>query len=158
MRFYTIVALLGVCTANVVSALNVTETHHWGLFQKFVHRFDKSYTNLVEFEKRFDIFRDNLHYIREQNDMNHKFELGITPFADLTQEEFSSFNGIKKGGPFSSPCNKFSSSSSTVSLHSYDWRDHNAVTPVKIKDNVDHVGHLAQLDLWKEHGLLQREN
>jgi len=130
MRFYTIVALLGVCTTTVVSALNVTETQHWGLFQDFVHQFDKSYTNLVEFEKRFDIFRDNLHYIREQNDMNHKFELGITPFADLTLDEFSSFNGIKKGGPFSSPCNKFSSSSSSVPT-SYDWRDHNAVTPVK---------------------------
>jgi len=130
MRFYTIVALLGVCTANVVSALNVTETHHWGLFQDFVHKFDKSYTNLVEFEKRFDIFRDNLHYIGEQNGMNNKYELGVTRFADLTLDEFSSFNGIKLGGPFSSPCNKFSSSSSSVPT-SYDWREHNAVTPVK---------------------------
>lgn len=130
MRFYTIGALLGVCTSTVISALNVTETHHWGLFQDFVHKFDKSYTNLVEFEKRFDIFRDNLHYIGEQNGMNHKFELGVTRFADLTLDEFSSFNGIKLGGPFSSPCNKFSASSSSVPT-SYDWRDHNAVTPVK---------------------------
>ena len=130
MRFYTIGALLGVCTSTVISALNVTETHHWGLFQDFVHKFDKSYSNLVEFEKRFDIFRDNLHYIGEQNGMNHKYELGVTRFADLTLDEFSSFNGIKLGGPFSSPCNKFSSSSSSVPT-SYDWRDHNAVTPVK---------------------------
>ena len=130
MRFYTIGALLGVCTSTVISALNVTETHHWGLFQDFVHKFDKSYSNLVEFEKRFDIFRDNLHYIGEQNGMNNKYELGVTRFADLTLDEFSSFNGIKLGGPFSSPCNKFSSSSSSVPT-SYDWRDHNAVTPVK---------------------------
>ena len=130
MRFYTIVALLGVCTSTVVSALNVTETHHWGLFQDFVHKFDKSYTNLVEFEKRFDIFRDNLHYIGEQNGMNNKYELGVTRFADLTLDEFSSFNGIKLGGPFSSPCNKFSSSSSSVPT-SYDWREHNAVTDRK---------------------------
>jgi C1A family cysteine protease len=135
MGFYTIVALLGVCAANMGvvnmgAALNVTETYHWEMFQDFVHRFDKSYTNLVEFEKRFDIFRDNLHYIREQNDMNHKFKLGVTRFADLTQEEFSSFNGMKIEGPFSNHCNKFSSSSSNVPTL-YDWRDHNAVTPVK---------------------------
>jgi len=130
MRFYTIGALLGVCTSTVISALNVTETHHWGLFQNFVHKFDKSYTNLVEFEKRFDIFRENLHYIGEQNGMNNKYELGVTRFADLTIDEFSSFNGIKQGGPFSSPCNKFSSSSSSAPT-SYDWREHNAVTPVK---------------------------
>jgi len=131
MLFYSIMTFLGFSAASATAAsFNETDTHHWTVFQNFVHKFDKSYTNLVEFEKRFDIFRDNLHYIREQNGMNNKYELGVTRFADLTIDEFSSFNGIKQGGPFSSPCNKFSSSSSSVPT-SYDWREHNAVTPVK---------------------------
>lgn len=130
MLFYSIVAFLGFSTASATASFNETETHHWTVFQNFVHKFEKSYTNLVEFEKRFDIFRDNLHYIGEQNGMNNKYELGVTRFADLTIDEFSSFNGIKQGGPFSTACKKFTSSSGDVAV-SYDWRDHKAVTPVK---------------------------
>ena len=48
MRFYTIGALLGVCTSTVISALNVTETHHWGLFQNFVH-------NVILFSERANL-------------------------------------------------------------------------------------------------------
>jgi len=130
MLFYSIVAFLGFSTASATASFNETETHHWTVFQNFVHKFEKSYTNLVEFEKRFDIFRDNLYYIGEQNGMNNKYELGVTRFADLTIDEFSSFNGIKQGGPFSTACKKFTSSSGDVAV-SYDWRDHKAVTPVK---------------------------
>ena len=74
MLFYSIMTFLGFSAASATAAsFNETDTHHWTVFQNFVHKFDKSYTNLVEFEKRFDIFRDNLHYIREQNGMNNKY-------------------------------------------------------------------------------------
>jgi|TARA_B110000858_G_C17792147_1_gene470485 C1A family cysteine protease len=129
MLFYSIVAFLGFSAASATASFNETDSHHWTVFQKFINRFDKSYSNLVEFEKRYDIFRENLHYIHDQNQMGHSFELGVTPFADMTQDEFSRFNGMN-GGPFSSACKKFSSSSDDVAA-SYDWRDHEAVTPVK---------------------------
>ena len=129
MLFNSIVAFLGFSAVSATASFNETDSHHWTVFQNFIHRFDKSYSTLVELEKRFDIFRDNLHYIHEQNQMGHSFELGVTPFADMTQEEFSRFNGIK-AGPFSSPCKKFVSTDDDVAV-SYDWRDHKAVTPVK---------------------------
>ena len=36
--------------------------------------------------------------------------MGITPFADLTEEEFASFKRIRTTGPFSTGCDKFTSS------------------------------------------------
>ena len=108
MLFNSIVVFLGFSAASATASFNETDSHHWTVFQKFINRFDKSYSNLVEFEKRYDIFRENLHYIHDQNQMGHSFELGVTPFADMTQDEFSRFNGMN-GGPFSSACKKFSS-------------------------------------------------
>jgi KDEL-tailed cysteine endopeptidase len=127
MQLITIIATL--CLSSVVTAFNATE-HHWNSFQQFISRFDKSYSSLVEFEKRFEIFRNNLDYIRDHNAQTHSYTLGVTPFADLTDYEFASFNGIRKGRPVSSECAKFKSSDNTVPS-SYDWRSHGAVTPVK---------------------------
>ena len=71
-----------------------------------------------------------MQYVYEENSKNQGFTLGVTPFADITEDEFASFRGFRNGGPFSTGCSKFQSSSSSVPS-SYDWRDHNAVTPVK---------------------------
>lgn len=113
-----------------VNALNTTEDRQWVSFQQFMHRFEKSYPNVAQLESRFEIFKDNIEYIRIENDKTHSFKLGITPFADLTNDEFASFNGIRTTGPFSSVCDKFQSTSDSLP-DSYDWRDNNAVTPVK---------------------------
>ena len=125
--FFTVASfVVGIASMN---AFNVTD-QQWSSFESFIHRFDKSYTSLSNLEKRFEIFKDNMEFIVQENAKGHSFQLGVTPFADLTEDEFSSFNGIRTGGPFSSGCGKFQSTSTTVS-DSYDWRDHGAVTPVK---------------------------
>jgi C1A family cysteine protease len=126
MMFYTVVSMLAMASVN---AFNETE-HHWNGFQNFIHHYEKTYPTISQLEKRFDIFRSNMEYIIEENAKGHSFKLGVTPFADLTIEEFSSFNGIRTGGPFSTGCDKFQSTSTSVA-DSYDWREHNAVTPVK---------------------------
>lgn len=115
--------------ASVVSSFNVTD-HHWTRFQTFIHRFEKSYGSLVELEKRFEIFRSNMEFIDEESSKNHPYTLGVTPFADLTEDEFSAFKGIRTEGPFSTGCEKFKSHVTSVP-DTMDWRDHNAVTPVK---------------------------
>jgi KDEL-tailed cysteine endopeptidase len=126
MMFFTVVSMLAMASVN---AFNETE-HHWVGFQKFMHHYEKTYPTITQLEKRFDIFRSNMEYISEENAKGHSFQLGVTPFADLTNEEFSSFNGIRIGGPFSTGCDKFQSTSTSVA-EAYDWREHNAVTPVK---------------------------
>jgi KDEL-tailed cysteine endopeptidase len=126
MMFFTVVSMLAMASVN---AFNETE-HHWVGFQKFMNHYEKTYPTISQLEKRFDIFRSNMEYISEENAKGHSFQLGVTPFADLTNEEFSSFNGIRIGGPFSTGCDKFQSTSTSVA-EAYDWREHNAVTPVK---------------------------
>jgi len=126
MFFYGITSLMLLATA---SAFNSTD-HHWSRFQNFIHKFDKIYTSIGEFEKRFEIFKSNMEFIAEQNSQNLPYTLGVTPFADMTEDEFASLRGIRTGGPFSTGCSKFESSSVVVPS-SYDWREHNAVTPVK---------------------------
>ena len=131
MQLFTVVATL--CLTTMASAFKATAfnaTDHWSGFQKFITRFDKSYSNLIEFEKKFEVFKENMEYIREHNSHDHSYKLGVTPFADLTEDEFARFNGIRTGGPFSTGCDKFQSTSTDVPS-SYDWRDHNAVNPVK---------------------------
>jgi C1A family cysteine protease len=111
--------------------LNDTDSQNWHIFQEFISKFDKSYSSLLELDLRFDIFRENLRYIRKHNMLGHSYELGVTQFSDMTQNEFKVFNGLLRA-PFRSPCNKFVSYETDVMIKSeYDWREHNAVTSVK---------------------------
>lgn len=103
---------------------------HWMSFQSFVGKFEKKYNNVKEMIERFEIFRDNLHYIESENSKKYKYTLGITKFADLTHEEFKAFNGLSLEGPFRSPCGKYKFLDEKTP-DSYDWREHNAVTSVK---------------------------
>lgn len=142
MLSYSIPLIATLCLSSMATAtatvigFNTTE-NHWTLFQNFVNKFEKNYINLIDFESRFEIFKENMQYVHSENERQKSYQLGVTPFADLTREEFARFNGIKLGGPFSSPCSKFKSTelnnlrSVSDVPSSYDWRDHNAVTPVK---------------------------
>lgn len=99
------------------------------LFQKFTEHYDKSY-NLTEYGERFDIFRNNIYYIMDHNENNENVLLGITPFTDLTYEEFRTQNGFSNVHlRRSRGCD--SQVVSGERLNSIDWRDLGAVTYVK---------------------------
>lgn len=104
---------------------------HWDLWQDFILHHTKKYPSIDEYHNRFSIFKDNLEYTIDHNKYNEtSYTLGVTPFMDLTHEEFKSrFNGLI-GSSFGSSCSSFKSSNANLPS-SYDWRDHNAVTPVK---------------------------
>tara|TARA_X000000950_G_scaffold280091_1_gene374008 strand:- start:118 stop:1092 length:975 start_codon:yes stop_codon:yes gene_type:complete len=125
MRYLGLVFVFGM----LVNVLAHNETVVWRDFQNFVSKFKKSYSNLEEFEKRLEIFKENMEYVRTRNNLGGSFKLGITQFADLTSDEFAKYKGLGRR-PFSSPCDKFESLTSKLPL-SFDWRDYNAVTYVK---------------------------
>src|SRR5690606_15907257 len=53
----------------------------------YVHK--KHYDFSTEQGKyRFAVFKDNLNYIKSENAKQNSYKLGITPFADLTNEEY----------------------------------------------------------------------
>ena len=116
-------------TENLISA-----NDEWKQFSIFQERFARKYENLEEMEARFQIFRSNLRNIITHNlDVNQNFTMGVNQFTDLTPQEFKErfVGGFgKKADLESSSCVSFSGTGKTVP-DSYDWRDHNAVTPVK---------------------------
>jgi len=102
------------------------------LFQEFQQKFNKIYSNPLEYQNRFSIFSSNLQKIREHNlDIMQNFTLGINQFSDLTFDEFKT-NYI---GKLDSSVNRYGCQSYTSLANNtpdnLDWRSQNVVTPVK---------------------------
>lgn len=97
-------------------------------FMKFVMDHQKEYTTLSEFETRFNIFADTEAQIVAFNSGNETYTLGHNQFSDMTQEERAVFRGR-----LPTPAGKVHETYHVVGDYpaTWDWRDHNAVTPVK---------------------------
>lgn len=95
-------------SASDMSIISYDETHIHrrtddevaALYESWLIEHGKSYNALGEKDKRFQIFKDNLKYIDEQNSVPDKsYKLGLTKFADLTNEEYRSiYLGYKSSG------------------------------------------------------------
>ena len=126
-KFLVIGVIMACCVNSVFGHIHLKE------FEEFVQKFEKKYNN-EEFNDRLEIFSDNLKKITEHNKLtkegNQSYYLGIGPFSDLTQKEFShkylnSFFDKKTNS-----CPIYTSQGLSIPS-SMDWREHNAVTPVK---------------------------
>lgn len=98
-------------------------------FQDFKSRFGRSYQSAEEEHRRYVIFCDNLERANTFNGADTA-TFGVTKFSDLTVAEVTRMylNYKPRGrqaGPVVQP------SSSPVTLDSFDWRDHGAVTQVR---------------------------
>jgi KDEL-tailed cysteine endopeptidase len=127
----------------------ITQENEWQAFLSFQNKYNKVYKNMEHFETRFNIFRDNLHFIISHNSQNeNNFTLNINHFADFTNEEFKEYyaNGfVLQNYNFGSNlrglqnkygCKLLSSSEVDEKLienlpSSMDWRKKGAVTSVK---------------------------
>ena len=119
---------------NVESTVVDDHVFEWKEFSNFQERFSKKYSTLQEMEERFSVFRENFKAIRQHNsDRSQNFTMGVNQFTDLTPSEFRAtyVSGLKSSVQVQATgCKSFSSSASGAP-DSYDWRQHNAVTPVK---------------------------
>lgn len=108
------------------------EINVWSHFESFIKRFEKKYATLEDLESRFKIFRDNFKTILEHNSGSHNYTLGVNSFTDLTESEFRDqyIGGLKTNLVEKSSCSEFSGTGASVE-GSFDWRQKNAVTPVK---------------------------
>lgn len=69
---------------------------HLGLFHNFLEKYDKVYADKSEFKRRFKIFRENMKKVQILNENEQgTAKYGATKFADLTEEEFSAYKGLK---------------------------------------------------------------
>jgi C1A family cysteine protease len=97
-------------------------------FLKFVSLHGKSYGTKEEFEFRSQIFKKTLANLAVENSRNENtFRLALNKFADWTPAEFKRILSYKPLGKNT----KVAALSNVQLPTSIDWRDHNAVNPVR---------------------------
>ncbi|KAL9388493.1 hypothetical protein Peur_017098 [Populus x canadensis] len=103
-------------------------------FKMFIKEHNKEYATREEYVHRFGIFGNNLIRAVEHQALDPTAIHGVTPFMDLTEEEFERmYAGVLGGGTV--PVEKGSVSFMDASglPDSFDWREKGAVTDVKIQ-------------------------
>ncbi|KAJ6983431.1 cysteine protease RD19D [Populus alba x Populus x berolinensis] len=101
-------------------------------FKMFIKEHNKEYATREEYVHRFGIFGKNLIRAVEHQALDPTAIHGVTPFMDLTEEEFERmYAGVLGGGTL--PVEKGSVSFMDASglPDSFDWREKGAVTDVK---------------------------
>ena len=105
------------------------------LYESWLVHHGKAYNAIGEKERRFEIFKDNLRFIDEHNRESRSYKVGLTRFADLTNDEY---RAMFLGGRFS-PMPRLSAAKSSRYATAVgddlpddvDWRKKGAVTAVK---------------------------
>lgn len=102
-------------------------------FDTFKSEFNKAYKTMEEEEYRKGIFLMNLAKIAAHNaDSTQTHSLGVTQFADLTQDEFvNTYLNTRLNEKFTSSENARTANPSNVRLGDVDWVSQGKVSPVK---------------------------
>lgn len=91
-----------------------------GIFADFMNKYRKSYNSEPEFAYRLKIFKQNLETAKYLQQINPEATFGVTPFADLTDEEM-----LKRMGDIESSIPLAEVHKSTLKSlpdHSIEWR------------------------------------
>ncbi|MBA0623260.1 hypothetical protein Godav_008731 [Gossypium davidsonii] len=122
--------------ASQASSCSVPEVSMSDRFEQWVSSYSRLYQDAAEKEKRFQIFKENMEYIKSHNtDTNKKYKLGVNEFTDLTNEEFKAMrNGYKMRSSNTVAASKttyfrYENVSAVPSI--MDWRKKGAVTGIK---------------------------
>lgn len=104
---------------------------YYFLFYQFLTTYNRVYDEQT-FNRRFEVFVDNYKYIDEMNKKENTFTLGLTPFADLTLDEFRLTHlGVRNtSDTVKTVCGEWKASANTPP-QSLDWRDKNIISPIK---------------------------
>lgn len=117
----------------------IDEDMYEAMFDNYLHEYKKEYATLgpedPTYAKRYGAFKQNLRRIAIHNQKyeegRESFTLGLNELADLTDEEYRRLLGYKKSVSHEAP-ETFSSSVDYSDLpDAWDWREHDAVTPIK---------------------------
>ncbi|XP_059289637.1 low-temperature-induced cysteine proteinase-like [Lycium ferocissimum] len=111
-----------------------TDDEMLAFYDSWLLQHGKSYNSLDEKHKRFQIFKDNLKYIDDQNAIpNRTYKLGLTQFADLRNEEYRSmYLGTKTThGRRRLSSDRYAPKVGDTLPESVDWREKGVLVDVK---------------------------
>lgn len=104
--------------------------HYWAEWKHFMQEHSRDYATQDEHDRRFNIFMNNIDKINRHNALDLSWKMGVTPFADLTSEEFKNKTSCMKGlKNFHGDNIKVLDESANAD--SIDWVAEGKVTPVK---------------------------
>ncbi|KAJ0264471.1 cysteine protease RD21C [Hirschfeldia incana] len=104
------------------------------MFERWLVENHKNYNGLGEKDKRFEIFMDNVKFVQEHNSVpNQSYELGLTRFADLANEEFRAIylRSKMERTRDSVKTERYLHNVGDKLPEEVDWRAKGAVVPVK---------------------------
>ncbi|CAM6097498.1 unnamed protein product [Calypogeia fissa] len=122
------------CIASLAAAASATQSEEeiLGLFEGWLHDNPRPYNgNVSEKNLRFEVFKHNLNIINEHNALESSYKLGLTPFADLTLNEFKNhyLGKLISTGELEPPTSfRYAN---VIPPAAIDWRTKGAVTPIK---------------------------
>ena len=98
-------------------------------FNSYEARFGKNYINEAERAFRSKVFAYNMDWVAKVNAEGHPYTVGVTPFADMTNQEFAT---SKMCGCMLKPTmTKPATPIMDAAPEEIDWREKGAVNPVK---------------------------
>jgi len=137
LALVTLSVLLASSSLGVVTAKeDHRNSEEVKMFERWLVENHKNYNGLGEKDKRFEIFMDNLKFVQEHNSVpNQSYELGLTRFADLTNEEFRAMYLRKKMERRTSrvpvKAERYLHKAGDSLPDEVDWRAKGAVAPVR---------------------------
>ncbi|XP_077226154.1 papain family cysteine protease isoform X2 [Tasmannia lanceolata] len=108
-------------------------------FQLFMRKYNKKYQTREEYIHRLGIFAKNKIRAVQNQVLDPSAVHGITPFSDLSEEEFETFFMGLKGGFHSKEETVYSQDGKAFLVEeksfpeNFDWRENGAVTHVKLQ-------------------------
>ncbi len=126
--------ILGTWTSQAMSR-TLQEASMEERHEQWMSQYDRKYSDDAEKESRFKIFKENAEFVEKvNNDGNRTYKLSLNAFADLTTEEFiATHTGYKMITNQSRSAKNASFRYESLSdiPTTMDWRDQEAVTPIK---------------------------
>lgn len=120
---------MGNITSISVLFFTNIDNYNMGRFLEYTKQYNKSYDSNQEYEDAFNNFNYNMEWIENPSSF-YQHKLSINQFMDIYPSEFHHMYKGYKNPQKTRSCKAFRSETTGLP-DSVDWRDHNAVTPVK---------------------------
>jgi len=114
----------------VAAKISNDDSKLWSQWQEFLSLPESTrYSTQFEHDKRYEVFKTNMRKAELHNSGNHGWTMGITQFADLTEEEFLEYVGSSEFKHV--PGEPFDASIYRTNEDAIDWVEKGAVTAIK---------------------------